>query len=310
MVLWGTLASLGAALVWAVSSLLLKPLSTQFPALALNGLRSLTAAIFFALLLMATGKEGLLGQTPPGPAAALLVGTFIGVAVGESLFLLTLRYMDVSRAYPISICGYPLVTVLLAAVFLGETLTWAAALGAALVLAGTFLVAAPQGGFSPALSPQEKTGLLLVGLTVVTWGIATVLIREGVRGSDIVVSNTLRLSGTALAIMLVTYRDWGRFLRHGPAVPAAAPSPTDPPLSRRRLLALGAITGLLSFGIGGALFLISLEFLGAGRTSVLSSVSPLFLVPMATAFLKEKVTGRLVLGVVLAVAGVSLVAAT
>ncbi|MEK7848734.1 MAG: DMT family transporter, partial [Chloroflexota bacterium] len=272
MVLWGTLASLGAALVWAVSSLLLKPLSTQFPALALNGLRSLTAAIFFALLLMATGKEGLLGQTPPGRAAALLVGTFIGVAVGESLFLLTLRYMDVSRAYPISICAYPLVTVLLAAVFLGETLTWAAALGAALVLAGTFLVAAPHGGFSSTLSPQEKTGLLLVGLTVVTWGIATVLIREGVRGSDIVVANTLRLSGTALAILLVTYRDWGRFLRHGRAVPAGAPSRTDPPLSRRRLLALGAITGFLSFGIGGALFLIALEYVGAGRTSLLSSV--------------------------------------
>lgn len=294
MPIWGELASLGAALVWAISSLLLKPLSSRFPALALNGLRTLTAAIFFALLLLVVGRASLLGQVPVSSGAALLSGTIIGMAVGESLFLLSLRYLDVSRAYPISMCGYPIVTILLAALFLGAALTLMMALGTALVLGGTFLVVYPRGGFSLSFSRRERTGLGLVGLTVASWGIATVLIGEGVRGGDILAANVLRLSGVALVLLGLSFRDWGRFWPHS---------------SGLRQTTVGALTGLLSFGIGGWLFLVGLKYAGAGIASVLSAVSPLFLVPMASLFLKERVTRRLLLGVVIAVAGVSVVVA-
>ena len=46
---------------------------------------------------------------------------------------------------------------------------------------------------------------------------------------------------------------------------------------------------------------------GAALTSVLSSTSSLFLLPMAVLFLKEKVTAKLVSGAVLSVLGICLV---
>lgn len=287
------MAALGAALSWAMSSVLLKPLSERFHPIALNGLRCLAAVFLFGLVILATGKGGLLLSFPLTGVAALVSGTLTGIAFGESLFVYSLRFIDVSRAYPISICGYPLVTILLAVLFLGEILTPVTMLGAALVLVGIFLVAFPRGTFSTTLSsPRERQGLFFVFLTVILWGIGTVLIREGVREGDLIVANFIRLLGAVLFIFAFTAKRWSQFL---------------PRYGEWRLTALGAVTGLLSFGIGGLLFLLGLQLAGAAKTSVLSSVSPLFSVPLAVLFLKERVTFRLAFGVTLSVTGIWLV---
>jgi len=289
----GELAALGAALSWAIASALLKPLSREFHPVALNGLRCVAAALFFGLIILIGGKTGDVLSIRPSGMAALILGTVAGIALGESFFIYSLRFIDVARAYPISICGYPLVTILLAVLFLGEVFTPVTLLGTALVLVGIFLVAFPRGSFGLAFtSPEERRGLFFVFLTIVLWGAATILIRQGVRGSDLIAANFVRVSGTAVIIFLFTAKEWARFL---------------PGHGGWRLTALGAATGLLSFGIGGFLFLLGLQLAGAGKTSLLSSVSPLFSVPLAVLFLEEKVTLRLIVGVVLSVAGIWLV---
>jgi DME family drug/metabolite transporter len=289
----GELAALGAALSWAISSVLLKPLSHRFHPVALNGLRCVAAALFFAFILILSGKKGDVFSIPAPAMLALVLGSVAGIAVGESLFIYSLRFIDVSRAYPISICGYPVVTILLAALLLGEVFTQLTLLGMAVVVLGISLVAFPRGTFGAVLSsPQERWGLFLIFLTIVLWGVGTVLIRQGVRESDPIAANFVRIFGTALFIFLFTARRWGQFVgsRGGWRFPA-----------------LGAATGLLSFGIGGLLFLIGLQLAGAGKTSLLSSVSPLFSVPLAVLFLKERVTLRLALGVIISIAGIWLV---
>jgi DME family drug/metabolite transporter len=289
----GELAALGAALSWAISSVLLKPLSREFHPGALNGLRCIVAALFFGFIILVSGKTEEVLDIDLPEMAALVSGSIIGIALGESLFIYSLRFIDVSRAYPISICGYPVVTILLAVLFLGEVFTLVTLLGSALVLVGIFLIAFPRGSFRIAFSSsEERLGLFLVFLTVVLWGVGTVLIRQGVREGDLIAANFVRLSGTVLFIFPFTARHWGQFL----------PSPAG-----WRLPALGAATGLLSFGIGGLLFLAGLQLAGAGKTSLLSSVSPLFSVPLAVLFLEEKVTLRLILGVILSITGIWLI---
>jgi drug/metabolite transporter (DMT)-like permease len=66
------------------------------------------------------------------------------------------------------------------------------------------------------------------------------------------------------------------------------------------LLGLGALTGYGS----GLLFLVALRYTTLGNAVVLSSVAPLFVVPIARLVGKERVTWRLWAGVVAMVAGI------
>jgi drug/metabolite transporter (DMT)-like permease len=225
----------------------------------------------------------------------LIMGTFIGIGLGESYFVKALRHIDVSQAYPISICGYPVVTVLLATLFLRELLTWAALLGTLLVITGVYLIAFPKGGIGLKLvfsSASQRTGLWLVFLTVITWAVATIIIKQSLGHGDLVVANFIRLSGNAFLIFLLTRPYWQSF---------------HPRHQGWLRVSSAGLTGILSFGIGGILFLVGLQYAGAAKTSVLASTSPLFLVPMAVFFLKERVTAKLISGVILSIIGITMV---
>jgi drug/metabolite transporter (DMT)-like permease len=67
---------------------------------------------------------------------------------------------------------------------------------------------------------------------------------------------------------------------------------------------LGALTGALSFGLGGFLFLVAIQYAGAGKAAVLTSCAPLFGLPLSIFCLKEKVTARILWGTSLVVAGI------
>ena len=291
----GELAALGAALAWAVASLMLKSLSAKFHPLFLNEIRCIASALLFAGFLLVTGEFAQLAQVPLQSGIIAIVGTFIGIGIGEGLFVLSLRYIELSRAYPISICGYPVVTLAIAFFFLHEEITGVTLLGVLTVLIGLYLVAYPSGPllvrFSLA-SPKEKTGLLLILLAVLAWGVATAGIKLGTQDLDPSLANFIRLSGTAILLAPFAF-----FRRASPEAKNVA----------WRNLGIAALNGVLSFGIGGLLFLIALKYSGAELTSVLSSTSSLFLLPMAVFFLKEKVTPKLIAGTILSVAGVCLI---
>lgn len=290
----GEIASLAAALVWASASLLLKPLSTRFHPVALQGLRCLAAAVFFTLILLFTGKFAALSHIPSTRALGLIFGTFIGIGIGESLLVTAYRHIDVSQAYPISMSGYPLVTSLLALLFLREHITWGTLIGAVLVVGGVYFVAFPKSGrLLPSLpSAREKRGLILVLLTIVSWSIATLIIKVSLGDMDIMLANLIRMSGTAFLLLPVTLHYW-----------RGLPSRESKPA----ILALSTLTGLLGFGVGGFLLLVGIRYAGVARTTILSSTSPLFLVPLAVLFLKEKATVKIVLGIVLSISGIWLV---
>lgn len=291
----GELAALGTALTWAVTGLLLKPLSIRFHPLFLNNIRCVVVALLFAAFLLATGGFASLLQVPLMSTIIVVAGNFIGIGIGESLFVLSLRYIALSRAYPISLCGYPIVTLAIAFLFLHEEVSGLTLLGLIVVIVGLYLVAFPGGPilvrFSFA-SSRERKGLLLVLLAVLAYGVGTVAIKRGIEGLDLPLANFLRFSGTAILLIPFTFSHWASLKTKK---------------SDWHNLSLAALSGVLSFGLGGTLFLLALEKSGAAMASVLSSTSPLFLLPMSVFFLRERVTPKLVTGVVLSVLGICLV---
>src|SRR5437764_7565114 len=124
----GELSALGSAVLWACSTIAMRAESGRVPALVLNSLRSGFASVAVWIFLLLAGEAALLTQVPLSALGSLLSSVVIGLAVGDSLNIRAMHAIGVARAMPIS-STYPIVTALLAVLFLGEPMTTRLALG-------------------------------------------------------------------------------------------------------------------------------------------------------------------------------------
>ncbi|MHB8574987.1 MAG: DMT family transporter [Dehalococcoidia bacterium] len=328
--LLGDLAGMGSAALWAVSSLIMAGCSRRMPALALSAIRLLFGVLFYVTLLFATGNVAVLFRLGGGTALALAGTAIMSMGLGDTMYIAGMHRIGVSRASPISVTVYPLLTVLLAWALLGELISLKTALGGALVLGGIVLVVLRPGGETA--SPVSKApappiereaverskaaaagsavavaaavpvasaspvyaqpalslaGLLLVLGATVTWACSTVWLRTLTSDVSVVVVNSVRVPVTA-AVLAGAATSRG-LLRFGSC--------------SRNDLALVGVAGLVGSGIGSLLYVFSLEKVGAGQSSLLNSLSPVFALPLAAYFLKERITRPMVLGTSLALGG-------
>jgi drug/metabolite transporter (DMT)-like permease len=79
-------------------------------------------------------------------------------------------------------------------------------------------------------------------------------------------------------------------------------------ISRKTMVIL-ALTGIGGTGFGSLLYIYAIQEAGAGRTAVLSALSPLFALPLGAVFLKEPITRWVAIGTGLAVVGIALLSA-
>ncbi len=77
---------------------------------------------------------------------------------------------------------------------------------------------------------------------------------------------------------------------------------------RRSFVAL-LVTGIFGTAAGSMLYVVAVQEAGAARTAVLSSTAPLFALPMAALFLRERITARIIAGTAVSVSGIWLVVA-
>ena len=274
---------------------MLKSLTVRLNPLFLNDIRCVAAALVFVPFVLMGGGIQFVAQMPLRSVLILLGGTVINIGLAESLFLFSLRYIDLSKSYPISICGYPLVTLITAYFFLGEQVPWITLGGAILVLIGLYFTAFPAGGFAAGLgkvSSRERIGLALTIGSVIVYGFGTIFIKVGIEAMDLNVANFVRFGVIGLLLIPITFKHW------------RAIGSKD---CTWRSVGMGAANGALALGLGGWIFLFALNTSGAAMTSVLTSTSPLFLLPLSIFFLKEKATRKLIVGVIVSVAGIILI---
>ncbi|MDP2951827.1 MAG: DMT family transporter, partial [Chloroflexota bacterium] len=187
------------------------------------------------------------------------------------------------------------IPALLAGVFLlGEKVSGLDLVGILGVLGGTYLIALPRGSHPLDFSQfaKQRRELALILIVILLWGIQAPLTKLGMQGVDIVNANFVRILGT-VPLTGVMVLCWERHLK---------PHRVSP-----RYLGLAFLSAAVGYGSGGLLWLFSIQSIGSGMATVLSSTSPLLMIPLAAVFLKEKPTPRLWVGTALAVAGMALV---
>lgn len=312
----GEIAGLGNAATWAFTSIILGGLAGRHSALRVNAIRMTSGALYFLVVIPLAGGRALFAGLTPAHALALGGTSILAQAIGDLLYVLGIGRMGAARASPISVSSFPLITLLLGALLLGERLTWPIVGGALLIIAGILLLVIrssipPEdvpvpgsegleslGDTDPpdaaaARRPYFNTavGLALVLAAALAWSASTLWLRVIAVGLPPLTVTAIRVPCGALFLLLILGAQRRLTLRG---------------LNGRALLMLAG-AGVFGTGFGSMLYIIAVQRTSAGLAALLVSTSPLWTLPLAAIFLHERITRRVLFGGALTLAGIWLV---
>jgi drug/metabolite transporter (DMT)-like permease len=288
----GELCSILSALAWAVGIMLYRQLGASLPPLRLNFLKNL---LVFALLLPAIVLvHGW--RLPPFTAlqlAAAVGSGVLGIGIADTLYFRALNELGAGRMGVIGNLYSPLVIVLSFA-FLGERLRPLQLLGFALVSTGVWVAAWPRKLVDDPASRQRPAhaarGFCLAVLAIVLMACSIVLVKRVLEAQPLLWVTGLRMAGALAAMLAIAaYRGEMRQM-----APRAASVPW-------RKLGLAAFVGQF---LAMVLWLAGYKYTLASVAAVLNETASIFILLLAWAWLKEPLTRRAVLGVVLTFSGV------
>lgn len=292
----GEFSALGSALLWAVTSVLLRGLQSHVNAVSLSGFRCLVGTVVAAAIMLAMGRaDGIMEMSLP-TTGWLLGSVLLGLGMGDTLFFYGIKLVGIARGLPATSLT-PMYTALLAAAFLDEPLTLTLAMGIVLVVSGILLVMMPASPERVVPSATDRKarrlGLLLVtGLAPLCWAGASACLKFGMQEIDPVSATTVRLAVASVVLLGV-----GSMSRSGLQMRE---------YRGRKLLGILAAGGISA--VSAQMFLLAIQRAGVSRTAILTSTAPLFGVPIAM-LMGERLTWRIALGTLISVSGVSLVVA-
>jgi len=289
----GEFAALGAAISWTVSALLYRKALSETKPVSANIVRlTLTSAVLLAFL-VATGMLGVLASPPTNVVVLADVSGIIGLGLGDTLYMISLKMIGVTRAVPVT-CTYPLFNLLWVALLAGEPITWSVALGAVVIVLGIWLLSLE--GEKDTLDAQKKVlgrGLAVALATALLWSVSIAMmglaVKETPNLGDAFAINTIRILTIAVSFAIsapIVDRGLG-FLK-----------------MRRRTVVTLIAGGIVALGLGW--FLLSISFIDTlqSRAVPISSATPLFSTLAGILLLHEKVNVKNVMGSIMIVAGV------
>ena len=267
----GITAAIGSAASWAVGTLLFKGIGEELSPMAMTLVKSLVGLLLLAAALCLSGWEPV--NTPA--FGWLAVSGVLGITLGDTLFFAALRRLAAHQLVILMLLA-PVVTLLMSLLILGErpsTIDW---LGIVLVLAGVSLT------FKEKLDAGAATGLRGWGLTfgvlsVVSMSGSVVIAKVGLADLSALQGTFLRL-GFGCAGMLTI----GLGTRELPTWIAPLRQAS---LRWRFLLA----TTFVTFG-GFWLSLCAIKFLEVSIANTLLATEPIFALPLAMLWLRERPT--------------------
>lgn len=281
----GALCALGSAVAWALTSLLVRSLSSQFGTVAINAARTTLCTVLIAAWTAAVSDFDGLASVSGRSLLLLIVSIVTAIAIGDTVFFESTRMLGVGRAMTLSM-SYPVVAAVLAALLLDERITARIAVGGLLTLAGLALVVANRADTADA--PQSWRGVLAACVAAVAWGVFVIALRIPLEEMDALTAQLVRLPLAAALLWALpwSWRD----------VPALLRAPTAVAV---RLGVLGVLTGASS-----VLYVLSIKHAGVAVATVLSSTSPLFAAPLGVVLFGERLPPVALVGAAMTVLGV------
>jgi drug/metabolite transporter (DMT)-like permease len=299
---FGELCSILSALAWAIGLMFYRQLGARLPPLQLNFLKNL---LVLGMLLPAIPLvHGLAIPHFTGlQLAAAIASGVLGIGVADTLYFRALNELGAGRMGILGNFYSPFVIVLSFA-FLGEHLLPAQLAGFALVTAGVWVAAWPRkvarglvpdtpiGGAAPEPPPPHPLRGLAFGLSaVILMAVSVVLAKRVLEAQPLLWVTGWRMVGAIVGMGVIALaRGEGR---------AMFGVVGGIPWGR---LALAAFIGQF---LAMILWLAGYKFTQASVAAILNETASVFILLLAAIWLKEPLTRRAVIGVLLTLSGVS-----
>ncbi len=309
MLFIGEIAGLLTSVFFAANAVVITRAGEQVGSVVLNRTRVVFALIYLVLLNIILFRQPLPLTAGSDRWMWLGLSGLIGLAIGDAFLFQC--YLSVGpRLGSLLLSLSTIFGTLEAWLFFGEVLRLGQVIGIALTLAGIMWVilersaqpaAAPAGEIQSAMvehqpSPRPArpvSGILFGILGALGQATGLVFSRQGMQGSFSPISgNVIRMLAAVAGLWLVAIfqKQVGATVRTLKANPAAV-----------RLMALAALIGPV---IGVSLSLLAVQNAPVGVASVLTSLSPIFILPFVHIFFNERLGWQPIAGTFLAMAGV------
>lgn len=293
----GVGAALTAACLWAIASIVYGRLGRVLSPLWLNLLKGVVA------IGMLLGAALVLAKPWPQMAAAnllMLLGSgALGIGIGDTAYFGAINRLGARRCLLLKALA-PAVGALLSWWWFRESLSGVAILGMAITGLGVTWVVSERSvsvssGSIAANTAISWSGLWLGLVAALMEGLGAVLARGALMqsGVDPLWSAAIRLVGGMVAIVPLL----GLEIQREPRAEA--------PKNWPKLLLIVTIASFFSTFLGLWLQQTALKYSPTGIAQTLGATSPLFVLPMAK-LLGEKLTGRAIVGAMVAIFGVAI----
>ncbi|WFA10172.1 DMT family transporter [Tissierella sp. Yu-01] len=288
----GELAALGTALCWSIVGVAFESAGKKVGSLSVNYIRLILGFVFISIA--SFFSRGLLF---PVDATInnwiwLSISGFIGFFLGD-MFLFQ-SYVEIgSRISSLIMALSPPITALLGYVILRERLKPIGILGMIITTIGIAMVILSRDSEDKKikinLSPK---GLLYAFLGATGQAVGLIFSKVGMGDYNAFAATQIRIiagfiSFTVFIFILKKFRDVRKAFDNKEAM---------------KSIGIGALFGPF---IGVTLSLISVRYTTAGISSIISSISPVTIIPFSILILKEKIKPKEIIGAVISVIGVA-----
>jgi len=293
MALIGEIAGLLTSVFFAINAVFITRAGEKVGSVIANRTRIAFAILYLVLLNIVLYRQPLPIDAEPVRWYWLSISGVIGLALGDA-FLFQSYLSAGPRLGTLLLSLSTIFGALEAWLFFGETLRPGQITGIALTLGGILWVLLEQGDGKVQKARPSVTGILFGILAAVGQATGLVFSKQGMLGDfSPIRANVIRMlaAGVALFIFMLLQKETGKTVQTLRANPAAI-----------RLLAIAALIGPV---IGVSLSLLAVQNTAVGVASVLTSLSPIFMLPIAHFFFKEHLGWQAIAGTLLATIGVA-----
>lgn len=288
----GETLSMATALFWAIGVILFKRAGENLPPLSLNFFKNAFAMILLPPTMYAVG-EPFFPQIGANVWAVFLVSGFMGIAVADTMFFFSLEKLGAGLTAVVD-TSYTPIMLGMSYAFLGEEMETKNLVGAALIMGGLLV-----GSLTRPDKGKTRKDLLLgmgVGITgIALMGVSIVMIKPHLNDVPTIWATTVRLfAGTVGLVPLIALSPRRRELVRA----------LKPGISWKR----GAPAALFGTYLAMVAWVAGMKFTDVHRAALLNQLSTIFIFVLAAIVLKEAITRRRIVAIILAAAGAFLVA--
>jgi uncharacterized membrane protein len=289
----GEAAALSASVCWTATSILFARAGRVTKPLGMNMFRLPFAALCLgAFLFITTG-----GVVPPGATSLqlwlLALSAFLGLAFGDGFYFRSLALIGPRRA-TLFAASTPVVTAMLAIPLLGERLAFTTWCGIVIATGGIIWVIAEQHEDGSPVA-NLKAGVIFGLLGAFGQATGLLVAKIAMQGTlPAIHSAFFRMFSGAIIVWV-----WSLFTRNTNRI--------QPLFGNRDALRSLVFASLLGPVTGVSLVLFAYRTTEAGVVATLSTLYPLFIVPVVWLRGEDKPTLRTIAGTVIAMAGVAII---